>query len=179
MFEKSIESIALFTHVLNEEIQTVRFYGDLMLQQKALLTTEGLYEIYNHSIVMNDYSLEELLMQNFNRKCSYYFLISLLEQLKKLRIKNILISVAAKISNEYVTKEAGYSSEEVVVIKGELIYREHLIYYQPSIWEELKWAWVQYLSCFLVFSYITKHILIFVFTNRYLNCYVVVPWKNK
>ncbi|KOC59648.1 Transmembrane protein 231 [Habropoda laboriosa] len=155
LFVATIESIAVFTHVLNEEVQKIQFYGDLILEQKGLLTSEGLYEKYNDSVELADYSLEELLKQNFNRKFS------------------------AKISNKYVTKQVGYSSENAVVVQGELIYREHLTYYQPNIWEELKWAWVQYLSCLFIFAYIVKHILIFLFSNRYLNCYIVVPWKNK
>ncbi|XP_076755309.1 transmembrane protein 231-like isoform X1 [Xylocopa sonorina] len=155
LFEATIESIALWTRVLNEKIQKVQFSGDLILQQRGLLTSEGLYEIYNHSIEMADYSLDELLVQNFNRK------------------------FAAKIHNEYIKEQTGNLNKSAAIIQGELIYREHLIYYQPSYWEELKWAWVQYLSCLLAFLYITKHILIFLFTNRYLNCYIIMPWKNK
>lgn len=89
------------------------------------------------------------------------------------------LSVAAKISDKYVTEQWGYSNENVVVIQGELVYRDYLIHYQPSIWEELKWIWVQYLSCFLVLAYVTKHVLVFLFSNRYLNCYIIKPWKNK
>ncbi|XP_017876961.2 transmembrane protein 231 [Ceratina calcarata] len=153
LFEANIESIALFSNTLDGEVQNVVFYGDLILEQKGLLTSEGLYETYNHSLELGDRSLDELLLQSFNRK------------------------FAVKISNEYVTKQLGDLNESAVIVKAELIYREYLIYYQPSFWEELKWAWVQYLSCFLVFAYLTKHILIFLFSNRYLNSYVVLPWK--
>lgn len=69
LFEVTIESITLFAHVLDEEVQKIQFYGDLMLQQKGLLTNEGLYETYNQSIEMAHYSLEELLLQSANRKC--------------------------------------------------------------------------------------------------------------
>ncbi|XP_043257284.1 transmembrane protein 231-like [Colletes gigas] len=155
LFKVTVESIAVFNHVLNEEIQSVQFSGDLTLEQKGLFNNEGLHETYNHSIEMADYSLEELLMKNANRKLS------------------------AKINNEYVTSQVGYSNKDAVIVRGEIIYQGHLIYYQPSIWEELKWAWVQYLSCFLIFHYVTKQILVFLFSNRYLNCYVVVPWRSK
>lgn len=69
LFKTTIESIAYLTYTLNEEVQKVHFYGDLILQQKNLLTSEGLYESYNRSIEIADYSIDELLMQNFNRKC--------------------------------------------------------------------------------------------------------------
>ncbi|XP_071864709.1 transmembrane protein 231-like isoform X2 [Bombus fervidus] len=155
LVETTVESIAYFTHTLNEEAQKVCFYGDLILQQKSVITSEGLYQTYNHSIEIADYSIDELLIENFKRK------------------------FAAKISDKYVMEESGYSNENVVVIQGELVYRDYLIHYQPSIWEELKWIWVQYLSCFLVFAYVTKHVLVFLFSNRYLNCYIIKPWKNK
>ncbi|XP_076675010.1 transmembrane protein 231-like [Andrena cerasifolii] len=155
LFQMKIESIATFDIELHEDIQKLHFLGDLILQQRGLLSTESLYETYNDTVEMVDHSLEELLTQNLQKKFS------------------------AKISNEYVTKQVGHTSEDVVVILGELMYKEHLIYYQPSIWEELKWAWVQYLSCLVILGYIAKHILIFLFSNRYLNCYIVVPWRNK
>lgn len=69
MFDATIESFAFFTHVLNEEVKKIQFYGDLVLQQKGLLTSEGLYEVYNHSLEIADYSLNEVFMQNFNKKC--------------------------------------------------------------------------------------------------------------
>ncbi|CAD1477662.1 unnamed protein product, partial [Heterotrigona itama] len=105
LFTTTVESIAYLTHTLNEEVQKVCFYGDLILQQKSLLTSE----------------------------------------------------VAAKITNKYVMEEAGYTNDNVIIIQAELVYKDHLIYYQPSIWEELKWIWIQYISCFLVLAYIAKH----------------------
>ncbi|XP_031828696.1 transmembrane protein 231-like [Nomia melanderi] len=155
LFQMIMESIAVFNYVLHDEVQEAKFFGDLTLEQKGLLNSQGSYKLNNHSIEMADYSLEELLMHNAKRK------------------------FAAKISNERITNRIRFSKEEKVVIHVELMYKEYLIYYQPSIWEELKWAWIQYLSCLLVFAYITKHILTFLFSNKYLNCYTMVPWTNK
>ncbi|XP_076647292.1 transmembrane protein 231-like [Halictus rubicundus] len=155
IFHMTMESIAVFNHVLNDEVQEVQFFGDLTLEQKGLLSSQGSYNLYNYSIEMADYTLEELLIKNANEKFS------------------------AKINNEHVTNRIKFSKEDKVIVSGELMYREHLIYYQPSIWEELKWAWIQYLSCLLVFAYLTKHILVFLFSRKYLNCYIMVPWKNK
>ncbi|KAL0101826.1 hypothetical protein PUN28_019160 [Cardiocondyla obscurior] len=154
LIQATIESIGVFDQMLSQEAQEIQFFGDLELRQKGLLHSEGLYETYNHSIELSDYSLPELLLYNFNRKFS------------------------ARITNERVTWRTGFSSDKAVVVIGELFYVENFIYYQPSLWEELKWAWVQYLSCLLVFVYLTKHILVFLFTNRYLNTYIVRPWTN-
>ncbi|XP_019697378.1 transmembrane protein 231-like isoform X1 [Harpegnathos saltator] len=155
LIQASIESIGVFDYVLTHEAQEVRFFGDLELRQKGLLRSEGLYETYNRSLELSDYSLHELLLYNFNRKFS------------------------ANIANERVTWRSGFSSDETVAVVGELFYVENFIHYQPSVWEELKWAWIQYLSCLLVFAYVSKHILVFLFTNRYLNTYIVKPWVNK
>lgn len=154
LIQVAIESIGVFDQILNHEVQEIRFFGDLELRQKGLLRSKGLYETYNHSIELSDYSLPELLLRSFNRKFS------------------------ARITNERVTWRTGFSSDEAVVVIGELFYVENFIYYQPGFWEELKWVWIQYLSCLLVFAYVAKHILVFVFTNRYLNTYIVRPWAN-
>ncbi|XP_011173082.1 transmembrane protein 231 [Solenopsis invicta] len=154
LIQATIESIGVFDQMLSHEAQEIRFFGDLELRQKGLLHSKGLYETYNHSIELSDYSLPDLLLHTFNRKFS------------------------ARITNRRVTWKTGFSSDEAVVVIGELFYVENFIYYQPSIWEELKWAWIQYLSCLLVFAYVAKHILVFLFTNRYLNTYIVRPWMN-
>ncbi|XP_020283112.1 transmembrane protein 231-like isoform X2 [Pseudomyrmex gracilis] len=155
LIQATIESVGVFDQVLNQEAQEIRFFGDLELRQKGLLRSEGLYENYNHSIELADYSLPDLLLYTFNRKFS------------------------ARITNERVTWRAGFSSDETVAVIGELFYAENFIFYQPSVWEELKWAWIQYLSCLLVFAYVAKHVLVFLFTNRYLSTYIVKPWMNK
>lgn len=71
LIQATIESIGVFDQVLSHEVQEIRFFGDLELRQKGLLRSEGLYETYNHSVELSDYSLSELLLHNFNRKCAY------------------------------------------------------------------------------------------------------------
>lgn len=155
LIQTTIESIGVFDQVLSDETQEISFFGDLELRQKGLLRSAGLYEKYNESIELSNYTLRELLLHNFYRKFS------------------------AKITNERVTWRSGFSREEAVVVIGELFYAENFIYYKPSWWEELKWVWIQYLSCLLVFAYVTRHILVYLFANRYLNTYIVRPWANK
>lgn len=71
LIQASIESIGVFDYALSQEAQEIRFFGDLELRQKGLLRREGLYETYNHSTELSDFSLSELLLHNFNRKCTY------------------------------------------------------------------------------------------------------------
>lgn len=94
-------------------------------------------------------------------------------------VNNKFTLVSARITNKQVTWQTGFCKDKAVVVKGELFYVENFIYYQPSVWEELKWAWIQYLSYLLVFAYIAKHALVFLFTNRHLNTYIVKPWMIK
>ena len=88
LIQATIESIGVFNQILNHEVQEIRFFGDLELRQKGLLRSEGLYETYNHSIELSDYSLSELLLHSFNRKCMYcsYFLKKFYQPEKKCYI---------------------------------------------------------------------------------------------
>jgi len=171
----------VFDQLLNHETQEIRFFGDLELRQRGLLRSAGLYETYNESIELSSYTLPELLLHNFYKKCAYCSD----KTIKHVRNRHAddnddsLSTVSARITNERVSWRSGFSRDQAVVIIGELFYAENFIYYQPSVWEELKWAWIQYLSCLLVFAYITRHILVYLFTNRYLNTYIVRPWTNK
>ncbi|XP_043494959.1 transmembrane protein 231-like [Polistes fuscatus] len=155
LFESSIQSFAIFDHTLNQDEQKIHFIADLELKQRSIIHSDHLYEIYNHSIELTDRSLLQLVSQNVNKKFS------------------------AEITNSHVITQSGFSKEDMITIQGELHYKDHLLYYQPNLWEEFKWAWIQYISCFIVFVYLINYILTFLFSNRYLNSYIVVPWKTK
>ncbi|KAM3964820.1 transmembrane protein 231 [Aphomia sociella] len=55
---------------------------------------------------------------------------------------------------------------------------EMKIRYIPSILQELKWAWPQYLSLVVIFYWIFNKIKRFVFNNRLLMAWEIVPWKR-
>ncbi|KAI8428046.1 hypothetical protein MSG28_002339 [Choristoneura fumiferana] len=52
------------------------------------------------------------------------------------------------------------------------------VLYKPSLLQELKWAWPQYLSIVAVFYWIFNKIKKFVFNNRLLMAWEVVTWKR-
>ncbi|KAJ2953742.1 hypothetical protein O0L34_g1368 [Tuta absoluta] len=52
------------------------------------------------------------------------------------------------------------------------------IKYTPSLLQELKWAWPQYLSIVIIFYWIFYNIKRFVFKNRLIMAWEVVPWKK-
>ncbi|PZC77263.1 transmembrane protein 231 [Helicoverpa armigera] len=52
------------------------------------------------------------------------------------------------------------------------------IKYLPSLMEELKWAWPQYLSLVIIFYWIFDKIKRFVFQNRLVMAWEITPWKK-
>ncbi|XP_050361473.1 transmembrane protein 231 [Nymphalis io] len=56
---------------------------------------------------------------------------------------------------------------------------EMRIRYLPSLLQELKWAWPQYLSLLLIFYYIFNRLKRFVFNKRLLMAWKIVPWTKK
>ncbi|XP_022122234.2 transmembrane protein 231 isoform X1 [Pieris rapae] len=52
------------------------------------------------------------------------------------------------------------------------------VLYIPSLLQELKWAWPQYLSLVILFYWIIHKIKSFVFRNRLLMAWEIIPWKT-
>ncbi|XP_050670191.1 transmembrane protein 231 isoform X2 [Leptidea sinapis] len=55
---------------------------------------------------------------------------------------------------------------------------ETKVLYIPSILQELRWAWPQYLSLVLVLYWLFDKIKRFVFNHRLLMAWEIVPWKK-
>ncbi|XP_052747095.1 transmembrane protein 231 [Bicyclus anynana] len=51
--------------------------------------------------------------------------------------------------------------------------------YTPSIIQELKWAWPQYLSLLFIFHWLFERIRKFVFRNRLLMAWEIIPWRKR
>ncbi|XP_015600332.1 transmembrane protein 231 isoform X2 [Cephus cinctus] len=151
----TMETVVVFDYPITQDVQEVHFNGQLKLQQKTLLRENGLQNFYNRSMELEDRPLSDFISENENRK------------------------FAAKITNTRVTWQAGFSKTEKFVIRGIIFYSEDSIQYQPGFWQELKWAWIQYISILLIFIFLEKRILEYMFTHRYLRSYTIVPWEIK
>lgn len=92
---------------------------------------------------------------------------------------NCLLSVTVEVENVAITWERGFSADEETVIRAELIYPQEVINYRPDVWEELKWAWIQYFAFFFVLTFAARHITKYAFVNRYIRSYVISPWDGK
>ncbi|XP_057327721.1 transmembrane protein 231 [Microplitis mediator] len=155
-----VNSVAVMNYVLPHESQKLNIISDLKLNQKGLLRCDNFNDIIkkntnNETIELHDHSLDQVLSYYARKKFS------------------------SELTNTQVTWESGFSSSEPVAISGEIFYLEQHLYYQPCLWEELKQAWIQYLSLFLALSYIIKIFLRYLFTNSHLRSYIVIPWQEK
>ncbi|KAK0179339.1 hypothetical protein PV327_005099 [Microctonus hyperodae] len=156
IIHKTITSLAVFDYTLPHDVQKIHMIGDLKLNQKGMIKHDDFIQTPNETVELTDHSLNEVLSYNARQQFS------------------------AQIINTHVTWKTGFSNDESITITGEIFYLEQLLYYQPGIWEELKWAWIQYLSILIAIAYIIKQLLKFLFTKNYLQSYIVLPWnKNK
>lgn len=55
---------------------------------------------------------------------------------------------------------------------------EMQIRYTPSLLQELKWAWPQYLSLVFIFYHLIEKIKKIVFRQRLFMSWEIVPWKK-
>lgn len=151
----TMETMGVLDISLIHDVQKIYFLGDLILRQKGLLRHDGLYNLYNSSFDGNLQSLSQLLSENSNRMFS------------------------ARIVNSQVTWQSGFLNSEEILLEGEIFYTEQSIRYQPGILEELKWAWMQYLSLLLILIFLGKRSLTHLFSSQYLRSYVLIPWEKK
>lgn len=85
--------------------------------------------------------------------------------------------VTTHASNLYASFNTGKESEFAVSLQ--LRYPEHLLYYKPSFWQMLKWAWIQYFVLYIVVAWIAEKLKQYVYNNRLLLCYEEFPFKEK
>ena len=82
-------------------------------------------------------------------------------------------------SNSMLTWQAAHSHSESFDIEMIILIPEETISFKTGFWYLIKFAWLQYLSVFLIFYYLIYHIKLFVFKNRLVDCIVQDPNKIK
>ncbi|XP_046734303.1 solute carrier family 66 member 2 isoform X2 [Diprion similis] len=151
----TMEAMAALQYTIPTNVHKISIVGDLRLDQKILLHNQGIHDIYNYSTDINDRTLFELLTESASR------------------------NFAIKIENDKLMWERGFSVEEETVVQTEIFYSKEMIHYRPGLWEELKWAWIQYFAIFFLFAYVGKYITKIIFVKGYVRSYVIPPWKMK
>ncbi|KAK5646602.1 hypothetical protein RI129_005066 [Pyrocoelia pectoralis] len=117
-----------------------------------------------------------------NNRYNYPIVNDKEEIISKFDIARILQSyntrnISTRLINMYTTYATGKSSEFTLNLRVQ--YPTHHIYYTPGFWQEMKWAWIQFLSVFIIFLWITDKIMQYVFDNRLLPFYEVSPLKKR
>lgn len=88
-------------------------------------------------------------------------------------------SVSGRLSNVQVQAKASYDNEKPVIIKGNIFYTLQSINYRPGFWEEIRYAWMQYVVLLLVNIYIIRKILTRAFISQTLPSHAIVPWREE
>ncbi|XP_063839214.1 transmembrane protein 231 isoform X2 [Ostrinia nubilalis] len=154
-----MQSLAVIDNAFPVAPSGLKFYGDIELYQVShlpcepnIIHTKYNSSLFNHKNNNND-NVVDLILEN-------YFSREVTTQVKTLHSRS----------------QNGHTSSKEINIY--LRVPEMLIRYLPSILQELKWAWPQYLSLVVVFYWIFNRIKKFVFNNRLLMAWEVVPWKK-
>ncbi|KAG7311370.1 hypothetical protein JYU34_002409 [Plutella xylostella] len=137
----------------------LKYYGDLLLQQVEHLPCIK-YSVdtkYNRSLL------------NFNKGVTD----NVIDNIMKSYFERTVTTQVKTFNSRATNGHTGAIDVEVHIRVPEME-----ILYIPSLLQELKWAWPQYLSLVVVFYWIINRIKRFVFNNRLLMAWEVMPWKK-
>ncbi|KAJ8681056.1 hypothetical protein QAD02_016843 [Eretmocerus hayati] len=149
------ETMTVIEHTLAPEVQEIEFIGDLSLRQNDALIHDEIYHVEDNSTDLNHFTINELLLENTHRLLS------------------------GTLTNLRILPKLGYIKDEAIIIKAQIYYTIQAINYRPGFWEEIKWAWMQYLSIFVIVMYFIRRVLNQMFSTQRLQSYIVVPWGQK
>nr|CAD7585842.1 unnamed protein product [Timema genevievae] len=134
--------------------------ADLRLVQKQLLYSRGRDSRFNTSV----FDLTRLVPDAFNLQTLF----------KEYARRN----VTTRLSNVYPLWTAGRAPDMPFIVSAVVHYPEETILYRPGFWQVIKWAWVQYLSVFIIFVFIFRLVKEYVFSNQLVFTVKTVPWKK-
>ncbi|KAK3914059.1 Transmembrane protein 231 [Frankliniella fusca] len=82
------------------------------------------------------------------------------------------------LTNLYKVWDLGRDLDKAFFIKLRISVPECLIVYRPGFWQVIKWAWMQYLSIFIVIYRFLQVVQEYVFSNQLVPTFKFVPWKT-
>ncbi|XP_059060365.1 transmembrane protein 231-like [Achroia grisella] len=137
----------------------LKYYGDIELYQvshlpcmRNMVDTKYNTSLLNHFLDTNENIVDFILEQYINRE--------VITQTKKLHSRS----------------QNGHTGN--MDVNMHIRIPETKIRYIPSLLQELRWAWPQYLSLVFIFYWIFNKIKRFVFNNRLLMAWEIIPWKR-
>nr|CAD7437698.1 unnamed protein product [Timema bartmani] len=162
-----MESLGVVQHSSSLPGARLDVVADLRLVQKQLLYSRGRDSRFNMSV----FDLTRLVPDAFN-------LQTLFKEYARRNVAVCSLSVTTRLSNVYPLWTAGRASDMPFIVSAVVHYPEETILYRPGFWQVIKWAWVQYLSVFIIFVFIFRLIKEYVFSNQLVFTVKTVPWKK-
>nr|XP_022900969.1 transmembrane protein 231 [Onthophagus taurus] len=132
----------------------------------SILELSQLYPIFCHPRIINTEFNTSIINENdfdsykFNNIIKNYFQKNVTTHLKS-------------------TYKSYGGQSELFSLKLTIKYPEHMFYYTPGFWQVIKWAWIQYISIYIILWWIIKKIRNYVFDNHIFVFYEQNPIKYK
>ncbi|CAG4998449.1 unnamed protein product [Parnassius apollo] len=157
--ELHMQTLAVVDKEFTSPSSGLYYYGDLQFYQSSHLPCIN-------NVIDTTYNTSLFTSPNEMQKDVIDFI---LEDYFRRKVTTQVKTLFAKVQN-------GYTGTLDVNIH--LRVPEMHIRYQPSVMQELKWAWPQYFSLVAVFYWIFNRVKRFVFNKRLLMAWEIVPWKK-
>ncbi|XP_026325664.1 transmembrane protein 231 [Hyposmocoma kahamanoa] len=154
-----MQSLAVITEQFPVPPSGLKYYGDLQLYQIAHLPCLN----YHMDTKYNKSLFDELKKNGDN------IVDSILEQYYSREVTTESKTIHSRSQN-------GHTGS--MFLQTRLRVPEMHILYKPSLLQELKWAWPQYLSIVVIFHWLFNKIKRFVFHNRLVMAWEVIPSKK-
>lgn len=79
--------------------------------------------------------------------------------------------------NSYSVWALGRDLEKAFDVKLRIAVPDISIVYRPGFWQVIKWAWIQYVSIFIIVYRFLQVLQEYIFSNQLVPTYKLVPWK--
>ncbi|KAF7278344.1 hypothetical protein GWI33_008559 [Rhynchophorus ferrugineus] len=149
-----IETTLIHQQLPIKKATNINVFADFKLKQLDPIKCPKYGSIqYDHSIINEGLSPD------------FYELHKIIEKYSEARVKVTLENV---LTSYISTEESG------AIISLKIKYPKQKIYYKPSFWHIIKYAWIQYLALYIVISWIIHQIKNYIFNNN-----LVLIYKDK
>eukprot|EP00118_Oscarella_pearsei_P005304 m.24291 g.24291 ORF g.24291 m.24291 type:complete len:300 (+) comp28591_c0_seq1:29-928(+) len=144
----SLQGMALLQHSSPLSGSRLDFNGKLKFTQMTPLSLASHHLQYNVSVV--------------NASSPFALDYDIVDILKRYESRNESFC----LSNFDKIWRSGRSDNNMFVVSGTVKYPTQVIHYQPSFWQIIKEAWIQYLAILVIFIFVFNHTKQFVFKNQ-------------
>ncbi|XP_034237644.1 transmembrane protein 231-like [Thrips palmi] len=128
--------------------------ADLRFTQKKPVDYRTAEALFSSSLLADSSSLKDLILTYSQRNYS------------------------TTLINQYNLWASGRDEDEPFPITLRIAIPESSIVYRPGFWQVVKWAWIQYLSVFIVFLHVMHILQEYIFSNQLVPTFRSVPWKK-